>query len=29
VATITNLLEDPAVGGLVLNSRDITDRKVL
>jgi diguanylate cyclase (GGDEF)-like protein/PAS domain S-box-containing protein len=27
--TITNLLDDPAVEGLVLNSRDVTDRKVL
>ncbi|MDQ6849942.1 MAG: bifunctional diguanylate cyclase/phosphodiesterase [Actinomycetota bacterium] len=27
--TITNLLEDPNVGALVLNTRDITDRKEL
>jgi diguanylate cyclase (GGDEF)-like protein/PAS domain S-box-containing protein len=28
-STVTNLTSDPTVGGLVLNSRDITDRKVL
>jgi len=27
--TISNLLEDPAVGGLVINTRDITERKAL
>jgi diguanylate cyclase (GGDEF)-like protein/PAS domain S-box-containing protein len=27
--TITNLLDNPAVGGLVLNTRDVTDRVVL
>src|SRR6185437_582390 len=27
--TITNLLDDPNVGALVLNTRDITDRKEL
>ncbi|TMD04890.1 MAG: EAL domain-containing protein [Chloroflexi bacterium] len=27
--TITNLLQDPSVGGLVINARDITDRKTL
>ena len=26
-ATSTNLLDDPAVGGLVVNSRDVTERK--
>ena len=25
-ATVNNLLEDPAVGGIVVNSRDVTDR---
>ena len=25
--TVTNLLDDPNVGGLVLNTRDISDRK--
>ncbi|MCU1346679.1 MAG: Diguanylate cyclase, partial [Acidimicrobiia bacterium] len=28
-ATVTNLLDDEPVGGLVLNMRDVTDRKVL
>ena len=28
-ASVTNLIDDPAVGGLVGNFRDITDRKVL
>jgi diguanylate cyclase (GGDEF)-like protein/PAS domain S-box-containing protein len=28
-STVTNLTSDPTVGGLVLNSRDITDRKTL
>lgn len=27
--TVTNLLDDPTVGGLVLNTRDITERKEL
>ena len=28
-STVTNLIKDPAVGGLILNTRDITDRKTL
>lgn len=28
-ATVNNLLDDPAVGGIVVNSRDITDRIVM
>ena len=27
--TLTNLLDDPAIGGVVLNSRDISERKAL
>ena len=27
--TVTNLLEDPSVGGLVVNSRDLSERKLL
>jgi diguanylate cyclase (GGDEF)-like protein/PAS domain S-box-containing protein len=27
--TVTNLIDDPAVGGIVLNTRDISERKVL
>ena len=27
-ATGTNLLDDPAVGGIVINSRDVTERKL-
>ena len=28
-ATVTNLLEDPSVRGIVINSRDITERKLM
>ena len=28
-SVVTNLLEEPSVGGLVLNSRDVTDQRIL
>jgi PAS domain S-box-containing protein len=28
-STLTNLLDDPAIGGLVINSRDVTEKKII